>query len=263
VGENLHDHPNIQLFFRGRRDVDCHYPQLYGFHRARPQSELREGQSDTCYVFYPARSSFREGLMRMLPAMTLSPTLYHDTPIPQLMRHAIGGTFKSKQVRNFVARMYGIVVILGKPQSRGTVRLRSSNPKDGALLDPAYFTEPEDMQTLLAGVHLGRRIAAADPLAQWGNTELMPGRWVRSEKRLQSFIEKNVMTTYHYAGTCRMGEDERAVLDPQLRVRGVRGLRVADASAIPYTPVSAMNAPSMLIGYRAARFIRQSGKVSS
>ena len=65
------------------------------------------------------------------------------------------------------------------------------------------------------------------------------------------------MTTYHYAGTCAMGENGASVCDPRLRVRGVRGLRIADASAIPFTPVSALNAPSMLVGWRAARFMRE------
>jgi choline dehydrogenase len=68
------------------------------------------------------------------------------------------------------------------------------------------------------------------------------------------------MTTYHYAGTCRFGEEQGAVADSRLRVRGVSGLRIADASAIPSVPVSAMNAPSMLIGYRAARFIKEDAK---
>jgi choline dehydrogenase-like flavoprotein len=77
-----------------------------------------------------------------------------------------------------------------------------------------------------------------------------------TDKQIDSYIDQNVMTTYHYAGTCRMGTDAASVVDPSLRVRGAIGLRVADASIIPIVPVSAMNAPSMMIGWRAAAAIK-------
>ena len=238
VGQNLHDHPNVTLFFLGERAVDCEYPQLYGFHRARGV-----GSSDTCYVFYPARSSFREGMLRLLPAIALPERLYETEWLPKLMRGAIRTAFAQGAVKRFVARMYGIVVILGKPKSRGRVTL--------SAIDPAYFFEPEDMATMVAGVTLARAIADARPLQGWGNRELIPG----ANADVEHWIRMNAMTTYHYAGTCRMGSDDDAVVTPKLEVRGVRGLRVADASVVPFTPVSAMNAPSMLIGYRAAAWM--------
>jgi choline dehydrogenase-like flavoprotein len=77
----------------------------------------------------------------------------------------------------------------------------------------------------------------------------------RTDKQVQDFIEGNLMTTFHYAGTCRMGEDKASVVDLELMVRGTRGLRIADASVVPFTPVSAMNAPSMVIGLKAARLV--------
>jgi choline dehydrogenase len=112
------------------------------------------------------------------------------------------------------------------------------------------------METMLRGVERARALAAAPSLARWGNRELIPGAGRPSRAALKKWIEANAMTTYHYAGTCRMGDDDEAVVTPDLRVRGVRGLRVADASVVPVTPVSAMNAPSMLIGYRASKAIR-------
>jgi choline dehydrogenase len=253
VGANLHDHPNVSMFFLGQSDVDCYYPQLYGFHRARQASDLPSGQSDTCYVFYPARSSFREGMMRMVPTMVLPPALYTGTSLPQWIRAGIGKAFDTATVQRLVARLYGIVVILGKPKSRGQLRLGGADPQTPALIDPAYFAAPEDMETLVQGVGLARRIARARPLQAWGNRELVPGSWARGRRAVESFIRRNVMTTYHYAGTCRMGADDGAVVDPELRLRGVEGLRVADASVVPFTPVSAMNAPSMVVGLRAAR----------
>jgi choline dehydrogenase len=252
VGENLHDHPNVSLFFFGRQTVDSHYPQLYGFHRVGEGRDLAPGQSDTCYVFYPARSSFREGLMRMVPTMMLPPSLYgaRDKLLPRLLQRSIAGAFDRRAVQRFIARLYGIVVILGKPESRGTLRLASADPDAPAKIDPAYLADPADMETMVRGVALARAIAAATPLSGWGNRELIPGPTGRSRAAIERFIRSNVMTTYHYAGTCRLGE----VVDRRLSVHGVRGLRVADASVIPVTPVAALNAPSMLIGHRAATF---------
>lgn len=255
VGENLHDHPNVTLFYHGPFEVDCHYPQLYGFHRANPDLDLPPGQSDTCYVGYPARSSLREAAMRMLP--TKLPAWLYGAWSKRLLRALLTVLFYFGFVRRFVERTWGLVVILGKPVSRGRLRLRSARPEDPADIDPAYFRNPQDMATLLKGVKLARRIVQQDPLHRWAGRPLLPGPGVDGDADLQAWIEANAMTTFHYAGTCRMGEDAGSVVDLRLRVRGVTGLRVADASAIPVTPVSALNAPSMMIGYRAAAMIKQ------
>ncbi len=257
VGENFQDHPNVTLFHLARRDVDCHYPQVYGFHRANPQSPLPPDQADTCYVVYPARSSFREAFMRMLPALTVPPALYHRTRLPRMVRAGVSLAFKPSFVRAWVRRIYGLVVILGKPKSRGSVRLASANASDHPLVDPAYFSDPEDMDTMIAGVEKARRIADGEPLHAYGNRELLPGRWASSRAATTAFIRSMAMTTYHYAGTCAMGEHAGSVVDTRLRVRGVTGLRVADASIMPVVPVSALNAPSMMIGHRAAEFLRE------
>lgn len=255
VGKNLHDHPNVALFFLGREAADAFYPQLYGFHRANPHSDLPEGQSDTCYVMYPARSSFREAAMRMLPAKL--PEALYGPRSKSAIRGAIAAATRFASVTDFIARVWGCVVILGKPKSRGTLSLMSSDPAQAARIDPAYFRHPEDMQTMLCGVRLAQRVAHSEPLATWGNTALLPPALLKSDAQLSWFIEKNAMTTFHYAGTCRMGEDAQAVVDLSLAVRGVEGLRVADASVVPFTPVSAMNAPSMVLGLRAAGLVAE------
>lgn len=262
IGQNLHDHPNVATFFRGNEDVDCFHPQLYGFHRANEASDLPEGMSDTCYVFYPARSSLRESMIRILPGLVLPEELYDLAPMPKLVRSGVDLAFRTRWLRSQVARVYGIVVILGKPRSRGQITLRSSDPRAPALIDPGYFADPEDMETMVRGVERARRIAGAPALGKWGNTELFPGLLGRSREGVEKWIRQNVMTTYHYAGTCAMGEAETSVTDPRLHVRGVAGLRIADASAVPVTPVSAMNAPSMMVGHRAARFIHEERRAS-
>jgi len=263
VGRHLQDHPNVSLFFLGDQTVDCRYPQLYGFHRVGDSPQLAPGQSDSCFVFYPARSSFREGMMRMLPAMVLPPKIHRAGTLPHLMRRGIASAFDRLAVQRLVARLYGIVVILGKPISRGTLSLSSTDPAAPPSLDPAYLADPADMETMVRGVERARAIAAATPLRGWGNRELIPGLLGQGRKGTERFIRNNVMTTYHYAGTCRMGSDEASVVDPRLSLRGLSGLRIADASIMPVTPVSALNAPSMMIGYRAARMCTEDRRASA
>ncbi len=252
VGRNLMDHPNVSLFFLGKQETDCHWAQLYGFHRVG--QHVPPGEADSCFVFYSARSSFREGMLRMLPTMALPRSLYRLGWPKRAMQALIRGAFRMGAVQRLVHRMYGIVVILGKPESRGQIRIASPDPAEAALIDSGYFAVDADLETMVNGVELARRMAGSASLAAYGNRELIPGSRSKSRDQIARFIKQNVMTTYHYAGTCRMGTDPDSVVDGELRVRRVAGLRIADASVIPSVPVSAMNAPSMLIGYRAARF---------
>jgi choline dehydrogenase len=254
LGQNLHDHPNVPLFFLGRKQVDCMYPQLYSFYRTNPAGPLPEGQSDTCYVFWPAPSAMKQAVQRMLPGKVLPESLY-DGPLKQAIRSGVGAAFKVPAVNRLVDHLYGIVVILGKPMSRGSLRLGSSDPNAQAVIDPAYFSDPRDMDTMVQGIRFARRMSKSAGLGGWASRELMPGPWNRSDEALARWVGKNAITTYHFAGTCRMGEHDLSVCDTRLRLRGVTGVRIADASAIPTTPVSALNAPSMLVGYRAAKMM--------
>ena len=252
VGANLHDHPNIPTFFYGRRPTDCRYVQLYGFHRAHPGGPLPADEADTCFVFYTARSSLREGMIRMGPGKVLPPRLYEIGWVRRGVRAAITAVASSPPMRYLLGRTWGIIVILGKPLSRGSLTLRSTDPAAPGLVDPAYLSDPHDVDTLVRGVRWARRIAGAEPLATWGSRPVAPPAGLEDQARLERYVRRNLITTYHFAGTCRMGEDEASVVDPRLRLRGLAGVRVADASIIPVAPVSALNAPSMLIGYRAA-----------
>ena len=255
IGDQLHDHPNVPVFFKARNDIDCFYPQLYSFFRTNTDSDLPASQSDTCYTYWPAPSAMRHMMQRMLPPMVIPHALYGPRS-RQMVRSMVGAAFKIGALQRFTDHMFGIILILGKPKSRGTLRLQSTDVSCQALIDPAYYSHPEDMETMIKGVRIARAIGGSSGLSEWGAKELMPGERVKSDESIAKYVRKNTITTYHFAGSCSMGTSEAHAVDPELRLRGVTGLRIADASTIPWTPVSALNAPSMLIGYRAAKLIR-------
>ena len=145
-------------------------------------------------------------------------------------------------------------------RSRGTVRLRSRDFRDRPKVDPRYFTDPDghDERVMLAGVRLAREIAARPPLAQWIARELAPGPDITSDEDLLDYIHRTHNTVYHPAGTARMGaaDDDLAPLDPELRVKGIRGLRVVDASAMPKLPAVNPNITVMMMAEKAADLIK-------
>jgi len=144
--------------------------------------------------------------------------------------------------------------------SEGVVRLRSADPDDPPLIDPRYFTDPDgwDERMMLAGIKLARRIAAQPALSDWIQREVRPGPEVQSDEELAEYARKTAYTAYHPAGTCRMGDpaDPRTVVDPELRVRGVGGLRVADASIFPTLPGCNPNITCMMVGEKCADLVR-------
>jgi choline dehydrogenase len=111
------------------------------------------------------------------------------------------------------------------------------------------------MASLEAAVALCRRMGAAPALQEWGARELYPGPEVASQEDLQDWIRRSAITYHHQVGTCKMGIDDQAVVDPRLRVHGIEGLRVADASIMPVVTSGNTNAPSVLIGERVAEFL--------
>ena len=143
-----------------------------------------------------------------------------------------------------------------RPESRGTLTLRSPNPFDKPVIHANYLDSPHDQRVLVEGAKYGRRIAAQAPLAALIEEELTPGPAVQSDEALLAHIRANGGTVYHPCGTARMGSDDLAVVDPFLRVRGVAGLRVADASVMPLVPSSNIQPAAMMIGERAAVFLR-------
>jgi choline dehydrogenase len=150
-----------------------------------------------------------------------------------------------------------LAVVLLVPRSTGTVLLRSADPREPPAIDPRYLTDPdaEDEATLLRGLRLARRVLAQEPLASFVDGEILPGAEARSDDALLAHVRALSQTLYHPAGTCRMGGDSGSVVDPQLRVRGISGLRVADASVMPTLPRGHTNWPTVMIAERAAELV--------
>jgi choline dehydrogenase len=142
-----------------------------------------------------------------------------------------------------------------RPQSRGRIRLASADPAAKARIYANYLAEPGDAATLIAGLRLVREIAAARAFDPYRGAELFPGATAQSDAELLAAIRAKAETIYHPVGTCRMGSDARAVVDPQLRVRGIEGLTVADASVMPTLLSGNTNAPTIMIAERAAEWL--------
>ena len=158
----------------------------------------------------------------------------------------------------------GLIQLL-RPKSTGSVRLASNRPEDKPVIDPNFFADPYDMQTLIAGFRECRRIFAQPALAAMTGAEIEPGAQCQSDSEIDNALRKIVNTAYHPTGTCKMGPDSdpMAVVDSRLRVRGVSGLRVVDASVMPDIISGNTSAPTMMMAQRAAIFILQDALTSN
>jgi len=178
--------------------------------------------------------------------------------IPDIQIHALPWSYpfpnQDAPTRHKVDKRSALTIMptLIYPKSRGTVRLASADPTAAPVIDPAYLSDPDDGQLLLDGMDLIREVMANKIIAGDISLELSPGADYPDRPALAKELPNRATTVYHPVGTCRMGADERAVVDPSLRVRGIDGLRVADASIMPSITGGNTNAPAMMIGEHAA-----------
>ena len=147
------------------------------------------------------------------------------------------------------------LINIQRPESRGTVRITKTDPLAQPSIDPRYLSERGDTIVLREGVKIIREVMAQKPFDPFRGNELSPGDDVRTDEEIDQFIRKNCVTQYHPVGTCKMGVDDMAVVDDRLRVRGLSGLRVADASIMPRLVSANTNAATIMIGERASDFI--------
>ena len=148
-----------------------------------------------------------------------------------------------------------LVPVISQPESFGSVTLRSSNPLDPPIISPNYLSSEVDVEVLLRGIELGRELMSSHQLDAMRGEEVVPGRDLKTKAQLVDYIRNTAVTVWHPCGTCRMGHDEMAVVDSQLRVHGVTGLRVADCSIMPKIVNANLQATVIMIGEKAADMI--------
>ncbi len=241
VGDNLHDHLFVPVSFRMdsalRRPTPAYF--LRGLARARLR---RTGWASGAQ--FEATGFIRSSLAGAIPDVQLL-ALYWVYPFPN--------QDGDKPVRPPTTKPgLSVFPTLIYPESRGTVRLAGSDPTLAPLIDPAYLQAGKDIDVLLEGIGTVRQLMSGVGDSQG---EIVPGTEYADPAELRRILPNIVHSVYHPVGTCRMGSDERAVVDPALRVRGIDGLRVADASVMPSITGGNTNAPSIMIGERCAELM--------
>ncbi|MBF6332865.1 GMC family oxidoreductase [Nocardia transvalensis] len=238
VGENLHDHPATPMLWRTRDSSDLaqfetppRLAQWQAFGRGPLASNIGEGGG-----FIRTRA---------------------EAPAPDMQFHVAPTAFYDNGFHEAIAPMFTAGPTLVEVHSRGRLRLRSADPLWKPEIDPAYLSDPRDLETLLAGMRRLIDITHRPPLSKYLERSYLPESVdALGEDGLRAHIARWTQTLFHPVGTCAMGTDERAVVDPELRVRGIDGLRVVDASIMPRIVRGNTNAPTVMIGEKAADLIR-------
>ena len=238
VGANLQDHPFVTLIWEVS-DTDT----LYGAEKPKPLAEWllrRSGPLSSTVAEVVAFTRTRGGL-----------------PAADIQFHMGAAYFDDHGAETYDGDCMVIAPVLVSPRARGRVWLRSADPTSKPRIITNSLSEPDDVESMIAGMHLAREIAAQGPLREIVVQELKPGAQAVGREELEADLRHRLMLIYHPVGTARMSDTHAdAVVDSQLRVHGLEGLRVVDASVMPTIPGGNTNAPTMMIAERAADLIR-------
>ena len=242
VGENLHDHTIIYMLY-----------------------DLDGGDSFDKYrkLRWQAWAALQYGLFRSGPATSNvieGGAFWFGQPddlLPDLQACFFPGAAVEDGMEGVPSgRGCGLAVSQSRPRSRGTLKLGSADPLAAPIIDPRYFSDPYDLRCLAEGVRIGQDVMRQPVLARHIGREHSPGYRLDTRQEREAYVLQKAQGAYHACGACKMGSDDMAVVDPQLRVRGMDGLRVADTSIMPAIPSGNLNAPAIMIGERVADFIR-------
>ncbi|MBV9695732.1 MAG: choline dehydrogenase [Gammaproteobacteria bacterium] len=236
VGANLQDHLDFCTLNK------CTRPVSYDFSRAQEIAVLLR--------YLMTRSG--PGVSNIAEAGAFVRSALAPDARPDLQLHFVPAQLDDHGRNRLPGHGFTVHACVLRPRSRGRLRLRSARLEDAPRIDPNYLSEPADLRVLLEGVRLAREIVAAAPFDPYRGAEVYPGAPAVSEEELVRVIRRKAETLYHPVGTCRMGSDPGSVVDEYLRVRGVQGLRVADASVMPRLIGGNTNAPTLMIAEKAA-----------
>ena len=244
VGEGLRDHLHTRLSFRCRSVVT-----LNDIMRS-PARKVLFGLRFLLYRngFLASATAAVHALVRSVPELARP-----DIKLQLHLLSAVDARNPERWEIDFSG--FGIGTFPLRPASTGSVHVASREPGEQPRIRPNYLNHPEDLACAIAAVRLAREVAAQPALSDIVVEELRPGAQAQSDEEIAEFIRATGTTSYHPVGTCRMGTDAMAVVDPELRVIGLEGLRVADASVFPTMPSSNTHAPSILVGEIAASLV--------
>ncbi len=244
VGENLQDHHEVPVVAA----TNGHFG-YYG--EDKGWRALRNGLQYLMFRTGPVTSTGVEACAYVDP---------DGGERPSIKMYCVPSVYLDGDIKD-VKRRDGVTLnaCLLRPKSRGTVRLRSADPLALPVIDNNYLAEPDDLRMEIAGLRFAREILANNPLSKRISHEMLPGKSVTDDAGLAAHCRRTVKTNWHPVGTCRMGPDGDllAVLDANLQVRGVDGLRVIDASAMPFVPSGNTNAPTMALASRAVALMAE------
>jgi choline dehydrogenase-like flavoprotein len=245
VGENLQDHPDF-VFGYAAKSLELFGISAAGL--ARLAKELRRYHAERRGLL---TSNFAEagGFLKTRA----------DLRAPDIQLHFVVAMVENHARSLRLGHGFSCHVCLLRPRSRGTIRLRAADPLEPPAIDPNFLGDAEDVEDMVAGFKLTRRLLDAPALEKLRTRDLYTAG-VHSDEEIRAILRRRVDTVYHPVGTCRMGIDAEAVVDPALRVRNIDGLRVVDCSIMPTLVGGNTNAPAMMIGEKAAAAIRAGGR---
>ena len=251
VGENLQDHLGFDHLYRSRK------PTLNDV--LRPWwGQLAVGLRYLLTRGGPLSLSVNQGggFLRTDPSLSRPNLQLYFSPLSYIK--AVPGKRQLMRPDPYPGFLVGVSNC--HPLSRGHVRIRSADPFDAPAIDPNYLSAPEDLDELVEGAHFLRRLAAQAPLAALIEEELQPGTQVADRAAIEDDIRRRASSIFHHSGTCAMGPDPAtSVVDPRLRVHGMEGLRVVDASIFPRLTAGNTNAPAVMVGERGSEFLLADG----
>ncbi len=243
VGENLNDHFGVDIVaeLKGHDSLDKYN---------KPHWAAWAGLQYVLFRSGPVASNVVEG----------GAFWYADdtAPSPDLQFHFLAGAGAEEGVPGVSAGSSGITLnsYTLRPRSRGTVRLRSSDPSDLPVVDPNFLADPYDLKTSAEGVRISKEIFSQPSLQKYIRRIVLPGDDVKTPEDYQNYARQYGRTSYHPTCTCKMGKDEMSVVDPQLRVHGLDGIRICDSSVMPSLIGSNTNAPTIMIAEKASDMVR-------
>lgn len=243
VGRNLHDHVDVVQVVNAPRATELFGLSLKGALNAlRGIVEWRRSRTGMLTTNFAEAGGF----IRSAP----------DEAVPDLQLHFVIGKLVDHGRKTVFGHGYSCHVCLLRPKSRGTLRLASADAQVAPLIDPGFLSEPDDVARLVRGFKLMRDLLGQPALARFGGTEARASADARSDAQIEAFVRAHADTIYHPVGTCRMGQGADAVVDHELRVHGVQGLRVVDASVMPQVVGGNTNAPVIMMAEKAVDMMR-------